>query len=181
MKKSKIVLTVLMMVGMMVLFSGCLESGNKADREQAEETEILMQEINNQVGIPNITNFYEKKMAKQVYELRDDADLVTHAYTMSQYSGKYIYLGRCVGFGLPYSTQYTNPEKRVWNGGSAYQTPQPEPNGLFTAEGLSATWLMLVNEDTGEAEVAYFEPEIVVTQSKLPKRLCEIDTLPADY
>ena len=59
--------------------------------------------------------------------------------------------------------------------------PQAEPNGLFMPEGLSATWLMIINPDTGEMEVIYCEPTITVTQSKLPKRLVAEWSLTEDY
>ena len=131
-----------------------------------------MQEANNAIGMPVVSNFYEKKLAKEIYELRDNAKLITHAYTMNQHTGKYVYIGQCIGFGLPYSTQYSNPERLVGGTQTGYTTlPQPEPNGLFTPEGLSATWLMLVDENTGDITATYFEPEIVVTQTKLPKRI----------
>ena len=105
-------------------------------------------------------------------------------------TGKLIYLGKCIGFGLPYSVQYSNPSK-IWdlekNGGAINKfddngeiqvMPQAEPNGLFMPEGLSATWLMYINEETGDTEVIYTEPNIIVTQSKLPSRLVETWSLP---
>ena len=58
--------------------------------------------------------------------------------------------------------------------------PQADPNGLFPAAGLSATWLMMINEETGDIEVEYYEPIIVATQSK-PKRLVEEFSLPSGY
>lgn len=58
--------------------------------------------------------------------------------------------------------------------------PQAEPNGLFMPEGLSATWVMRVNED-GSTEPVYMEETITVSQTKLPKRLCADWSLPADY
>jgi hypothetical protein len=137
-----------------------------------------MNEINNQVGMPNIKEFYEKKMAKEIFELRDNSKLITYAYSQS-IDGKFIFIGQCIGFGLPYSTQYTNPEKYM--GYSGIILPQADPNGLFTPTGLSATWLMYINPDTGEKEIIYTEPQIVVTQSKLPKRLCAEWSLPENY
>ena len=59
--------------------------------------------------------------------------------------------------------------------------PQPEPNGLYTSESTNATWLILINEETNKEEIIYMEPEIIVTQSKLPKRLVAEWSLPANY
>lgn len=59
--------------------------------------------------------------------------------------------------------------------------PQSDPNGLYSPEGLSATWLWLIDEETGEPNIIYAEPEIVVTQNKLPARICEEWSLPEAY
>lgn len=170
----------------LVILTGCSASvPENADNKQAAQQEKMMNDQVNQVGLPDIKDWSEKKMAKEVYELRDNAKLVTYAYTQNL-NGKFIYIGQCIGFGLPYSVQYTNPEKMV-DGvdlGDSYGTmlvPQPEPNGLFMPDGLSATWLQYINPDTGKREVIYCEPNIVVTQSKLPKRLLETWSIPDNY
>ena len=127
-----------------------------------------MQEANRQVGMPAISNFQERKLMKMILELRDQENLVCHAYLVNTMTGQVgQYLGKCIGFGLPYSVQYTSPQKNLDNGG--YQgmsdtiMPQPDPNGLFMPEGLSATWLMLINPKTGEPHPVYVEPQIVVS------------------
>ena len=119
----------------------------------------------------------EKKQAKEILELRDNSDLVCYAYTKCEGTGKYVYLGRCMGYGLPYSTQYTAPEASVHQHGTLVTLPQADPNGLYLPEGLSATWLYLINE----AQVTYAEPEIIVSQGKLPARICEEWSLPENY
>lgn len=174
-------------------FVGCSVERSAEDM-QVEQTKTLIQEMNNQIGLPEIKEFYEKKMAKEIFELRDNSKLICYAYTKNEMTGKYVYEGKCMGYGLPYSTQYTNPmqytgvtTKHVgWGEGGEYSysyelMPQADPNGLYTPTGLSSTWLMIINEETGEREVEYYEPAIVVTQSKKPKRLCEEWSLPKDY
>ncbi|MGL4573059.1 MAG: hypothetical protein ACRCVJ_18610 [Clostridium sp.] len=156
------------------VFVGCEPDSTSKEKQQQEE---LMKEVGDQVGMPNITNFYEKKLAKKVFELRDDSKLVTYAYTQNM-DGKYVYLGKCMGYGLPYSTQYTNPERYEMNGATL---PQADPNALYSSDGLSATWLVLLDEKTGEQSIVYMEEEITVTQTKLPKRLVEDWSLPSDY
>jgi hypothetical protein len=154
--------------------------------QQAQTTKKIMNEMNNQIGMPDIKEFYEKKMAKEIFELRDNSKLITYAYSQNL-NGKFVYIGRCMGFGLPYSTQYTNPEKVDFVDGGEYDAlnpyvlPQADPNGLFTSNGVSATWLMLINEETGKPEIMYYEPTIAVHQSKLPRRLVESWSLPSDY
>lgn len=72
-------------------------------------------------------------------------------------------------FGLPYSVQFTNPERIKIYDGAAHgainpiAVPQPDPNGLFMPQGLSATWLMMVDPKTNEPRPVYIEPEIVVS------------------
>lgn len=167
---------------------GCSEVSDTigSEKEINNQQKQLLEESNRQVGMPNIENNFEKKMAKDIWELRDNPDLTTYAYTQNM-DGKYVYLGRCVGYGLPYTTQYTNPQSFVdgdFDLGEGYGgvvLPQADPNGLYSSETTNATWLILINEDTNEREIIYSEPSIVVTQSKLPKRLVESWSLPSNY
>jgi hypothetical protein len=148
-----------------------------AEQKQENKTDLILNQMNNEIGMPNIKEFYEKKMAKEIYELRDNSKLVTYAYTQSM-NGKFIYLGKAMGFGLPYGTQYTNPQKVEY---SSLALPQADPNGLYMPDSATATWLMMINEENGKREIMYCEPNTVVTQSKLPKRLVEGWSLPNNY
>lgn len=178
---------VLSVVALSVLgLSACSEVQPNSIKEEAKYQETLMQQASDEVGMPEITEFYEKKLAKEIFELRDDSSLICYAYTRNEMSGKYVFLGRSMGYGLPYSTQYTNPQKYIDdpNGGvdaGSVVIEQADPNGLYSPEGLSATWLWLIDETTGEPNISYIEQEILVTQSKLPSRLCETWSLPSEY
>lgn len=114
MKNKKFIFVIVGAITIAGLFSGCEFFNSSASREE-ERTyqENLMNQSNDAVGQPEITNFYEKKLAKEIFELRDDSSLVCYAYTKCEGSGKYVYLGRCMGYGLPYSTQYIAPEAVV--------------------------------------------------------------------
>ncbi|KKL28424.1 hypothetical protein LCGC14_2375280 [marine sediment metagenome] len=142
------------------------ESAGSADEAMRTQTEQAMQEANAQIGMPAIKNFQERKLAKMIFELRDQEDLVCYAYIASL-EGKLIFVGKCIGFGLPYSVQFTNPEKvvhrKTTQGGSFGTLPQADPNGLFMPSGLSATWLMMIDKETGDPRPVYFEPQIVVS------------------
>lgn len=186
MYKKLISMALVLSLAIIVLVSGCTtETTKTVDTQQMQQQEQMQKDMSNQIGLPDIKEWTEKKMAKEIYELRDNSKLITYAY-FQNLEGKFIYLGQCIGFGLPYSTQYSNPEKYMddpygtWDAGSLI-IPQAEPNGLFTPEGLSATWLQYINPETGKREVIYTEPSIVVTQSKLPRRLCAEWSLPANY
>ncbi len=141
-----------------------------SDKKMAQKQEKMMQEAASELGMPAITNFQEKKLAKMIMEQRDREDLICYAYIVNHMTGKLIFLGKCLGYGLPYSTQYTNPTKTVdkWvNSGYCEQLPQADPNGLFMPEGLNATWLMMIDPESGEPRPVYLEPEIIVSPFKM--------------
>ena len=143
-----------------------------ADQVLEKQTETAMSEANREVGYPAIINFQEKKVMKYIYELRDQENLVCHAYFFNELKGELgAYIGKCIGYGLPYSTQFSNPERLEKGGYSGSYwgigMPQPEPNGLFMPDGLSATWLLLIDPEDGEPRPVYIEPTIVVSPFKL--------------
>ena len=186
----KLTVLLLILIAGLFLFTGCEDlGGNEVANSEKEYTESIQKEAQRQIGQPLIDDFFEKKMFKRIYELRDNSELVTYVYTRNL-EGKYIYEGKAIGYGLPYSIQYNSPNKVVdaedYLGHSLYETPvavvdQAEPNGMYMPEGLSATWLIMLNEETGEQQPAYYEPNIVVTQTKKPRRLVAEWSLPKDY
>ena len=167
----------------LVAVAGCGGSPVKtnADAAQREATKAAMNEAQRQVGMPAIKNFQERKLAKMIFELRDQEDYVCHAYLVNQMTGEVgQYLGKCLGYGLPYSVQFTNPEKLVYghrelsersnfnNTAESIRTiPQADPNGLFMPSGLSATWIMLYDEAAEEFRPVYVEPQILVSPFRL--------------
>lgn len=162
-----------------LLFTACDMEARKnstpqAEVRQAQRTSQQLAEADRQVGHPQIVNWQERKLAKTIFELRDRTDLICYAYLQSEYTGKLIYIGKCLGFGLPYSVQFTNPETVIdpekfvgynkYQGEGGFVTlPQADPNGLFMPQGLSATWLLMIDPETGDATPVYFEPTIVVS------------------
>jgi len=170
MRKSCFSVSMLILVFAFSIFLvGCGPLEKTSDSKLAEQTEVVMKEMNAQIGMPAIVNFQERKLAKMIFELRDQADLITYAYVVNL-NGDLIFIGKCIGFGLPYSVQYTSPTKLVNRYGaplknSAYEPyimPQADPNGLFMPDGLSATWLMMIDKD-GVAQPVYVEPQIIVS------------------
>ena len=145
------------------IFVACEETQPNADTVMRQQTEAAMKEANAEVGMPAIINFQERKLMKQILELRDQENLLCYAYLKSEYTGRLIYIGKCIGYGLPYSVQYTNPERMDGFNSAPYTLPQADPNGLFMPTGLSATWLMMVDPETNEPRPVYVEPEIVVS------------------
>jgi prepilin-type N-terminal cleavage/methylation domain-containing protein len=150
-------------------------NAESADKQVQVQQEKSMREAVAQTGLPAVKNFQEKKMLKMLYELRDQENLVCYAYLMNERTGQIgQFLGKCIGYGLPASTQYSNPNKLVnaeraldihlyEDNGRVQVMSQAEPNGLFMPEGLSATWLMMVDPKSGDPRPVYIEPAIIVS------------------
>lgn len=149
-----------------VALAGCKPTvDNSADRVQQERTERQMQQAVMEVPAPAITNWNERRMTKLLYELRDNPNYQTFSYIVTM-DGTKVFICNSLGYGINASIQYTNPMKvyHDWkgNGASATFIPQPEPNGLFMPEGLSATYVMCVN-DAGDLAPVYVESEVLVS------------------
>jgi len=148
--------------------SGCEVKPSTNDK-LAYQQEQLMHEANSQTGMPAIRNFQERKLMKMILELRDQEKLICYAYLVPEMTGKPVFLGKCIGYGLPYATQYTNPEVRL-NGSSPGELTtiaQADPNGLFMPSQADATWLMMIDPATNEARLVYVESKILVSPFKL--------------
>lgn len=153
------------------LFASCENVPSQtADEKTTQMQSNLEQEAVAQSGIPAIHNFQEKKLLKQIYELRDNEKLVCYAYLFNAMQGKLVFIGKCIGYGIPYSTQYSNPERVAKY--SELQTtgnltlPQSEPNGLFMPTSSEGTWVMLLDE-SGTPHPVYIEPQVIVSPFKL--------------
>lgn len=170
----KVVIFILTLMLCTVFTAGC-------DATQSQEgayTDQIKQQSLDIVGLPNISNFFEMAQLKEIYEMRDDPDLIMHWYTKSQMTGKWVYEGTCIGYGIPYGASITSPEEYSYEGGSL---PQAEPNGLYT-NGItsSATWVLAIGPD-GSVGVNYVEHEIRVSPFKINKNMVEDWSLTSDY
>jgi len=169
MKRSRIfsLLVVFICCLFIINANSCDGSVSDAEKDQTKKTKEMALEVNKQIGMPNIVNFQERKLAKMIFELRDKENLVCYAYIKSEYTGKLIYIGKCIGYGLPYSVQYTNPEYIIESNWGNVSLPQPDPNQLYMPQGLSATWLMMIDPKTKKPRPVYIEPEIIVSPFRL--------------
>lgn len=109
---------------------------------------------------PSITNYYEYLQLKQIYEARDNPQLVLNAYLYSEQTGQLTCLGKVKGFGVPYGTQWSQP--------NATAGAVPEPNGLYPSTNTSADWIQLIDPRTGKTSIAFVEPNLVITSQNLP-------------
>ena len=183
--KRKIICLGLMMMLALGVFTGCEYSDSTSNKERNYTLELKSQAFD-AVGLPDIQNFYEMAQLKEIYELRDNPNLICYWYIKNDMSGKWVYQGKCVGYGIPYCTQITNPDTTValdYGTSCDYKSTaisQAEPNGLYSAVSTSATWILSVNEE-GHITPTYVESEITVSQTKIESRLCEDWSLPSDY
>ena len=106
---------------------------NATDRAQSLAQQQSLAQAHAAVGMPAIVNWQEKRMVKDIYELRDKA-ISTHSYIFNEMNGCLVYLGPSIGYGLPYATQYSAPETDIFNTISTtvhHNIPQAEPDGLY--------------------------------------------------
>lgn len=184
-KYSKKLLCLCLAVIMCFTLVGCSESSDTAKKEK-EYTEKAMNNAIDSVSLPNISNYFERSQLKTIYELRDDPNLICYWYTKSQMTGKWVFEGKCMGYGIPYSASMTSPDRleRLRDGSSIGGTiSQAEPNGIYT-NGLStsATWVLTLN-NKGEVTPTYVEQEICIRQksNKINKNMCESWSIPENY
>ena len=171
-----IMMAIIAIVGAGVsVLNGCDQLKPSSDDTQRTQQEVLLQEATSQVGMPAIKNFRERKMLKDIYELRDQNGLVTYTYIENQMpsivhgktalGGKLTYIGESIGYGIPYATQFTNPQKIEQNSATGNYgwtaMPQADPNGLFSPSSASGTWVLLKNPHGKDVQPVYIEPNIV--------------------
>ena len=141
---------------------GCKPS---SDEVQSQQQESILQEGTFQVGMPAIKNFRERKLMKSILEMRDQDGLVTYTYTVSEMTGRPVFLCNSIGYGLPAATQYTNPQKYNTTGTTL---PQADPNGLFSPSSAEGTWVLCTDPSgSGKTRPVYVEPRIIVSPFKL--------------
>lgn len=154
----------LLLVALLAI-SGCDGPSQSSDEKQQQDQERILAEGTSQVGMPAIKNFRERKILKDIYEMRDQEGLTTYTYIVAENSGKLIFLGESVGYGLAASIQFTNPQKiaeaRSQTGYAIL--PQADPNGLFSPASAEGTWVMLLNKQDHKVHPVYIEPRVIVS------------------
>ena len=134
-----------------------------SDIVQRQQQERILQEGTAQIGMPAIKNFRERKILKDIIEMRDQDGLVTYTYVFAELTGKFVKLCDSVGFGIPYATQYTNPEKPLYNNYDTSTIPQADPNGLFSPASAEGTWILCSDPTGNRARPVYVEPRTIVS------------------
>jgi len=150
---------------------GCTKKrAPSSDEKQRVQNEVLLSEGTAAVGMPAIKNFRERRLLKEILELRDQSGLTTYTYLWSDMGGKWVFFCDSIGYGIPYATQFTNPEKiaaRDYQVGFAI-LPQADPNGLFSPASADGTWVMCKDPNGNETRPVFIEPRTIVSPFKLP-------------
>ena len=146
-----------------VALSACAPTERQptADEIQNRKQEEMSKQGVESVGLPAIKNFQEKRLMKDILEMRDDPKLVTYTYTQDM-NGHVHKICNSIGYGLPYATQYTSPQKESDH---SYQLalPQADPNGLYSPVSADGTWVLCKVPGKDKLEPQYIEPHILVT------------------
>jgi hypothetical protein len=158
MKRSHVVLIILCATVLLLGATGESQCESSDDIQRHEQEKIL-KEATSQTGMPAIVNFRERKLLKMIIELRDQEKLITYVY-ITDINANLKFIGKAIGYGIPYATQYTNPMKYSSNG---ITLPQADPNGLFSPAAAEGTWIMLINPATGDPHPVYIEPRVIVS------------------
>jgi hypothetical protein len=150
---------VLALVAVAIALTGCDQSPTSTQIERRKQEEMSLQAVT-QVGMPAITNFAEKRMMKDIMELRDQ-NVATTTYLVDM-NGKLHKVCNSVGYGLPYATQYTSPARTVDTAHGAVTIPQADPNGLYSPASADGTWILCVGKD-GKPKPVFMEPRVIVS------------------
>jgi len=130
--------------------------------QNAKQEELSKQGVES-VGIPAIKNFQEKRIMKDILELRDQPNLVTYTY-ISDINGRLHKRCDSIGYGLPYATQYTNPQKVEFHSSGGYiTTPQADPNGLYSPASAEGTWVLCKVPGKDDVKPVYIEDRVTVS------------------
>jgi hypothetical protein len=181
------VLSALLLIGIAPVLGGANGDGcnntPNSDNTQREAQEKILAEGTSQVGMPAIKNFRERKLLKNIYELRDQSGLVTYSYLTNMnptvvkgrtaLGGKLVFFCDSFGYPIPYSTQFTNPQKDIFYGTSSsvhMALPQADPNGLFSPPSTDGTWVMCKdpNPDGKDVKPIHVEDKVIGSPFKFP-------------
>ena len=151
-------------VMLVAALTGCGSYEESSATQEAKHQEVATKAANMSVGMPAIVNYQEKRILKNILELRDQ-QIKTITYTQDLNAGLHK-LCDSVGYGIPYATQFTNPQVDTFytSASSAHVTlPQADPNGLYSPASADGTWVMCLDPTTSKLAPVYVEPHVIVS------------------
>ena len=138
--------------------AGCEDDSTRVERQKQEQLSMQGVAV---VGMPAITNFAEKRMFKDILELRDKMT-PTYTYLTGEQAGT---VGEKIcdslGYGLPAATQFTSPQKMAYGDHGNVALPQADPNGLYSPAAAEGTWVMCRAPGTDKIAPQYIEGRII--------------------
>lgn len=146
--------------------------------KEAEDVAVQQDQMNKNQPIHSYPYSWERELFQQMFDARMSAS-TTYNYRIDERDGFSTW--SCVGAGLPipYSTQLSNPEVRVYGyEGGTISLPQPEPNGLYTPDDAAATLIPCYNAD-GKVSPVY--EELPVTSYFTPQCFSEIQRVDGSW
>jgi hypothetical protein len=161
------VISAFALIGLLPLLgaAGCDGPRPSSDQIQRQQQEQINMQSVQQIGMPAIVNFQEKRLLKMILEKRDQ-EIKTITYTQDM-NGKLHKLCDSIGYGIPYATQYTNPQRVARSNETPGQgnvtLPQADPNGLFSPSNAEGTWILCLNTETNKTSPVYVEPRVIVS------------------
>jgi hypothetical protein len=141
-----------------VIVWGLFVYNRSSDQLQHDQQEVLLRAANAATGMPAIVNFAERKMLKRIFEIRDQP-INTTTYIIDT-NGHPHKICDSIGYGFPYSTQFTNP---LQNPLKTVVLSQAEPNGLFSSSTSEGTWISCVDPVSKHMQLVYVEPRVIVS------------------
>jgi hypothetical protein len=166
--KKLIALAALLAFGSLLSACDVSESSTTIEKRAQEQ---LSNQAAVVVGMPAIVNFTEKRQLKAILELRDQAKLTTYTYVIDMNGKRHkVCPTTSSGFGIPYATQFTNPQ-RVESHSTVHESvvlPQADPNALFSPASADGTWILCLHPVTKELAPTYVEPRVVVYLFEMP-------------
>lgn len=157
--------TLITILAIAAALSGCNEPSS--DTIQMRQQESMLMEGTSKVGMPSIKNFRERKLLKDILELRDQEGLTTYTYIVAENTGKFVFVCNSIGYGIPAATQFTNPQKIDFSASHMLTLPQADPNGLFSPASAEGTWVMCLDPVLKKASPIYIEPRVIVSTFQL--------------
>ena len=98
----------LLILALGLTLASCAEPRENGATRETVATQQLQEQASVVVGMPGITLFQEKRLLKTIYELRDQANLVTYTYYLDLQGQRHkVCPTTSIGFPIPYATQYT--------------------------------------------------------------------------
>lgn len=147
-----------------LVLAGCDNPAPTGEQLQNQQQQIATKQAVQSVGFPSITHYFEKRQLKTILELRDRAiSTVTYLQDMQGHLHK---LCDSVGYGIPYATQYTNPQQVEHHSdtyGGNIAVSQADPNGLYSPPDAAGTWVLCLDPLTKRTTPVYSEPNVVVS------------------